>query len=123
MPPDQADQSTGYPPVKPAEQAQSTGRSDQDSSGARARSISLAADQKLITDAMAAVIEKLTEIGLHIRRIELDQHGSGFDGLIVFDSRIDVADGSADARADQIQVALDLSVIGRFVVLRVQPPQ
>jgi len=43
MPPDQADQSTGNPPVKLAEQAQSTGRSDQDSSGARARSISLAA--------------------------------------------------------------------------------
>ena len=60
MPPDQADQSTGYPPVKPAEQeqAQSTGRSDQDSSGARARSTSLAADQKIITDAMDAVIEK-----------------------------------------------------------------
>jgi hypothetical protein len=60
MPPDQADQSTGYPPVKPAEQeqAQSTGRSDQDSSGARARSTSLADDQKIITDAMAAVIEK-----------------------------------------------------------------
>jgi hypothetical protein len=60
MPPDQADQSTGYPPVKPAEQeqAQSTARSDQDSSGARARSTSLAEDQKIITDAMAAVIEK-----------------------------------------------------------------
>jgi hypothetical protein len=60
MPPDQADQSTGYPPVKPVEQeqAQSTGRSDQDPSGARARSTSRAADQKIITDAMAAVIEK-----------------------------------------------------------------
>jgi hypothetical protein len=60
MPPDQADQSTGYPPVKPAEQeqAQSTGRSDQDSSGARARSTSLAVDQKIIADAMPAVIEK-----------------------------------------------------------------
>jgi len=54
MPPDQADQPTGYPPVKPVEQehAQSTGRSDQDSWSARARSTSLAAD------AMAAVIEK-----------------------------------------------------------------
>ena len=54
MPPDQANQPTGYPPVKPAEQeyAQSAGRSDQDSRSARARSTSLAAD------AMAAVIEK-----------------------------------------------------------------
>ena len=54
MPPDQADQPTGYPPVKPVEQehAQGTGRSDQDSWTARARSTSLAAD------AMAAVIEK-----------------------------------------------------------------
>jgi hypothetical protein len=60
MPPDQADQSTGYPPVKPAEQeqAESTGRSNQGSSGARARSTSLAADPKIITDAVAAVIEK-----------------------------------------------------------------
>ena len=60
MPPDQANQPTGYPPVKPAEQeyAQSAGRSDQDSRSARARSTSLAADQKIITDAMAAVIEK-----------------------------------------------------------------
>ena len=60
MPRDQADRSTGYPPVKSVEQeqAQSTGRSDQDPSGARARSTSLAADQKIITDAMAAVIEK-----------------------------------------------------------------
>ena len=54
MPPDQANQPTGYPPVKPAEQehAQGTGRSDQDSRSARARSTSLAAD------AMAAVMEK-----------------------------------------------------------------
>ena len=53
MSPDQVDQSSGYPPVKPAEQkhAQSTGRSDQDSWGARARS-------SLAADAMAAVIEK-----------------------------------------------------------------
>ena len=54
MSPDQADQSTGHPPVKPVEQehAQSTDRSDQDSWTARARSTSLAAD------AMAVVIEK-----------------------------------------------------------------
>ena len=61
MSPDQAaDQSTGYPPVKPAEreQAQRTARSDQESSGARGRLVSLAADQKTITDAIAAVIEK-----------------------------------------------------------------
>jgi len=58
MPPDQADQLTGYPPVKPEEQAQSTGRSDQDSSGARARSSSLTADQKIIKDAIATLIEK-----------------------------------------------------------------
>jgi hypothetical protein len=47
--------------------------------------------------------------------IQLQQQGSGFDELIVFDSRIDVGHGSADARADQVQVALDLSVIVRFV--------
>lgn len=57
---DQADQSTGYPPVKPAEweQAQRTVRSDQASSGTRGEPAGLAADQKVITDAIAAVVEK-----------------------------------------------------------------
>jgi hypothetical protein len=57
---DQADQSTGYPPVKPVEweQAQSAVGSGQASSGARGGPARLAADQKVITDALAAVVEK-----------------------------------------------------------------
>jgi len=60
MAPNQTNESTGYPPVKQTEQeqAESTARSDQESSGARSRLVSLAANQTTITDAIAAVIEK-----------------------------------------------------------------
>jgi hypothetical protein len=60
MLPNQADQSTGYPPVKPVEQeqAQSTAQSDRKSSDTRGRPTGLTNDQRIIRDVMAAVIEK-----------------------------------------------------------------
>ncbi len=50
---------------------------------------------------------------LIVRRINLDQHRSRLHVLIVLDVELDHVAG--DARADGIDVAVDLGIVGRFV--------
>src|SRR5215472_11312506 len=56
-------------------------------------------------------------------RIELNQKRPGLDVLVVLDLRIDIENGASDASADRIQVAINLSIIGGFKPLGIQPPQ
>jgi hypothetical protein len=60
MSPDRPDHATGYPPVKPAEkkQARGTTQSKQEPPDSDGGSASLTSNQKIITDAVAAVMEK-----------------------------------------------------------------
>jgi len=57
-----------------------------------------------------------------VSRIKFQQQRSRLDEVGIFDQGIDVRDGSTDARANQVQMPFNLSVIGGFVVLRMQPP-
>src|ERR1700676_4984654 len=66
---------------------------------------------------------RVFQLGGVVSGIEFDEQGPGLDELVVLHSRIDPGDSSADARAYQIEVTLNLSVVGRFVILRMQPPQ
>src|SRR5260370_1783121 len=56
-------------------------------------------------------------------RIELNQKRPGLDVLVVLDLRIDIENGASDASADRIQVAINLSIIGGFKTLGIQPPR
>jgi hypothetical protein len=60
MPPDRPNHATGYPPVKPAEkkQARETTPSKQEPREADGGSAGLTSKQRIITDAVSAVMEK-----------------------------------------------------------------
>ena len=65
----------------------------------------------------------MLEFGFVIARIQFQKQSARFHETVVFDSRIDVANGPTDASAHQVQVALDLGIVRGFAVLRVDPPQ
>lgn len=66
---------------------------------------------------------RMVQCCLVIVWVQLKQERSSLDILVVFDFRVDVLNSAADASADRVQMAIDLCVIGRFELPRIEPPR
>src|SRR6266851_8354840 len=66
---------------------------------------------------------RVLEFGREVPRIELHQQRSRFDKPVVLHFWIDREDGSADARAHQIEMSFNLGVVCGFVISGAHPPK